>query len=211
MLAPLCSATGCNSKTSRMNELDRIIERLQMRLPRPDGAEQESGDRVQAAVAVLLREEAGEPQILVIQRACNPRDHWSGHLALPGGRRDPEDEDLVATAAREVQEEVGIEIRSREDFLARLRPVAPSNPRLPRISITPFIALAPPAVTLQLNTEVKSAFWVGAKALKEAGRSDQVKMVIDGVDYRWPAYPTECGPIWGITESILTEFLGYLD
>ncbi|MBX3279374.1 MAG: CoA pyrophosphatase [Acidobacteria bacterium] len=198
-----------------MSELDRICERLRGRMPDLSGLTTTQKDRfagtTQAAVAVLLRELSGETQFLVIERARNPRDHWSGHLALPGGRRDPADRDLLDTAAREVFEEVGIHIPDRSAFIAELGSISPGNPRLPRISVTPFVALAPPEFIITLSAEVSTAFWVSANELKSAGARDEVSLVVDGIRYRWPAYATERGPIWGITERILTEFLAFLD
>ena len=36
-------------------------------------------------------------------------------------------------------------------------------------------------------------------------------MTFAGVEREWPAYPSEHGMIWGITERILTEFLSLVD
>ena len=50
----------------------------------------------------------GTPEILFIKRANRVGDKWTGHVAFPGGRRDPEDDSDLAAAIRETQEEVGI-------------------------------------------------------------------------------------------------------
>lgn len=52
----------------------------------------------------------GEPEALFIKRAARKGDRWSAHVALPGGKRDIEDEDDRATAVREVREEVGLHL-----------------------------------------------------------------------------------------------------
>jgi NUDIX domain len=52
----------------------------------------------------------GDPEILFIKRATRTRDRWGGHIALPGGRRDPGDESDRAAAVRETWEEVGIDL-----------------------------------------------------------------------------------------------------
>jgi hypothetical protein len=52
----------------------------------------------------------GDPELLFIKRATRVGDKWNGHVALPGGKRDPEDADDEVTAAREALEEVGIDL-----------------------------------------------------------------------------------------------------
>jgi hypothetical protein len=52
----------------------------------------------------------GDPELLFIKRAARIGDKWNGHVALPGGKRDPEDRDDEVTAAREAMEEVGIDL-----------------------------------------------------------------------------------------------------
>ena len=67
------------------------------------------GDRLQAAVSVVIRGR-GELDFLLIKRARSERDPWSGHMALPGGRRDDSDGDLLHTARRETLEETGVDL-----------------------------------------------------------------------------------------------------
>jgi 8-oxo-dGTP pyrophosphatase MutT (NUDIX family) len=52
----------------------------------------------------------GDPEMLFIKRATRVGDKWNGHVALPGGKRDPEDDDDQVTAVREAMEEVGIDL-----------------------------------------------------------------------------------------------------
>jgi len=52
----------------------------------------------------------GDPELLFIKRAPRIGDKWNGHVALPGGKRDPEDADDQVTAVREAMEEVGIDL-----------------------------------------------------------------------------------------------------
>ena len=52
----------------------------------------------------------GDAEVLFIKRTSRTRDPWSGDIALPGGRRDPEDIDDLATAIRETREEVGLDL-----------------------------------------------------------------------------------------------------
>jgi 8-oxo-dGTP pyrophosphatase MutT (NUDIX family) len=52
----------------------------------------------------------GDPEVLFIKRAAREGDKWTSHVALPGGRRDPEDASDAAAAVREAWEEVGIDL-----------------------------------------------------------------------------------------------------
>jgi len=186
--------------------------------PREEGASPYGALR-QAAVALVLRGGPEGAEMLVIKRSEAERDHWSGHLALPGGRAEPEDESLLVTAVRETFEEVGIDLRAGGEVLARLGTVKPQSPLAPRVSVTPFVAVAPPEYhagrsapkTLELSGEVAAAFWVPADELKRGGRSAVFRMAFAGVEREWPAYPSAHGVIWGITERILTEFLSLVD
>jgi len=178
------------------------------------------GSLRQAAVALVLREGLEGPELLVIKRSETERDHWSGHLALPGGRVEPEDENLLATAARETLEEVGIDLGAGGEAIARLGTVNPQSPLAPRVSVTPFVFVAPEEYhpraavgpkELLLSEEVAAAFWLPVGELKRGGRSAVFRMAFAGVEREWPGYPSQHGVIWGITERILTEFLSLVD
>lgn len=56
----------------------------------------------------------GDPELLFIKRSSREGDRWTGHVALPGGKRDPEDEDDKATAIREAQEEIGMDLQTAD-------------------------------------------------------------------------------------------------
>ena len=52
----------------------------------------------------------GDPEVLFIRRASRHGDRWTGHVAFPGGKRDPEDVSDRAAAERETLEEVGLDL-----------------------------------------------------------------------------------------------------
>lgn len=54
----------------------------------------------------------GDPEVAFIKRAARVGDRWTSHVALPGGKRDPEDEDDKAVAVRETVEEIGLDLNS---------------------------------------------------------------------------------------------------
>ncbi|KAF9435201.1 hypothetical protein BGZ76_006719 [Entomortierella beljakovae] len=58
----------------------------------------------------------GVPEVLFIERATRKTDRWSGHVALPGGKREEGDEDDQETAARETLEEIGLDLSDLAQF-----------------------------------------------------------------------------------------------
>jgi 8-oxo-dGTP pyrophosphatase MutT (NUDIX family) len=130
-------------------------------------------------------------------------------MALPGGRRDPEDPDLLATAIRETSEEVGISI-SRETLVGALPDVVPRTPTLPPIAVRPFLLVVPSRPTLVLNPEVAAATWVNLEELLLPEVHRQVSVEIQGHSREVWAYLLEAGVVWGMTERILSTLVEHL-
>jgi len=161
-----------------------------------------------AAVALVLRPGDDGPELLLIRRAEREGDPWSGHMALPGGREQPEDADPAATAARETHEEVGIDLQAHGRLLGPLEPVWPQSSRAPRILVRPFVFWAPGETATVPNHEVDEAVWVPVAELQEPGSVTEHLLEIEGVGpLRFPAFGTRGYVIWGLTHRILTTFL----
>lgn len=161
-----------------------------------------------AAVALLV---AADPEsILLIRRADRPGDPWSGHMALPGGRREPEDADLLATAIRETSEEVGIDL-DREQLLGGLDDVIPRTPVLPPIAVRPFAFLLPRPPSLVLNPEVAATQWVTLEELLQPGGYHLATLEVAGQRRDVQAYHLADAVVWGMTERILTDFLRHVN
>jgi 8-oxo-dGTP pyrophosphatase MutT (NUDIX family) len=160
-----------------------------------------------AAVALVLV--PSPDALLLIRRAERAGDPWSGHMALPGGRRDPQDEDLIATAVRETFEEVGLRL-DRADLLGGLDDVVPRTPVLPPIAVRPFVfglAQRPP---LTPNPEVAAVRWVHIDHLLHPETYHSARLEIRGEPREFPAYRVDETIVWGMTERILTGLLAQL-
>jgi len=160
-----------------------------------------------AAVAVVLV--PSPDAVLLIRRAERAGDPWSGHMALPGGRREAADEDLIATAVRETVEEVGLPL-GQSDLLGGLDDVVPRTPVLPPVAVRPFVFALPERPSLIPNPEVAAVRWVHLDQLLHPETYHSVRLEIRGEHRDVPAYQVEEATIWGMTERILTSLLEHL-
>jgi 8-oxo-dGTP pyrophosphatase MutT (NUDIX family) len=184
--------------------LERLRRRLASHQPRHD---EEGDDLIWAAVAVVL---ASQPEtVLLIRRAERAGDPWSGHMALPGGRRDAPDDDLVATATRETEEEVGLRLGAAQ-WIGGLDDVVPRTPVLPPIAVRPFVFLLPQVPPLSLNPEVAAADWVPLDRLLAPDTYRTIRIQIRGETRDMPAYHLDGGVVWGMTERVITGLLTHL-
>jgi 8-oxo-dGTP pyrophosphatase MutT (NUDIX family) len=183
--------------------LSRLKERLAHRLPTTT----DDAALMWAAVAVVI---APDPDaVLLIRRADRPGDPWSGHMALPGGRHQPSDPDLLSTVIRETREEVGIDL-VREQLLGGLDDVVPRNPVLPPIAVRPFAFLLPARPPLVLNPEVAASQWVTIEDLLQPGGYHLASLEVGGQICDVQAYRLADAVVWGMTERILTGLLEQL-
>jgi 8-oxo-dGTP pyrophosphatase MutT (NUDIX family) len=183
--------------------LTRLKERLARRPP-PDT---DDPDLIWAAVAVII---APDPDsILLIRRADRLGDPWSGHMALPGGRREPEDPDLLATVMRETHEEVGIDLTT-EDLLGILDNVVPNSPVLPPIAVRPFVFAPAGHPQVVLNPEVADARWVQLDRLLHSDSRRRTTVEVQGGHLEVDAYHLEDAVVWGMTERILRSLTARL-
>jgi 8-oxo-dGTP pyrophosphatase MutT (NUDIX family) len=165
------------------------------------------GPLIWAAVAVIL---APDPDaVLLIRRAERAGDPWSGHMALPGGRQDPSEPDLVTTAIRETQEEVGL-VLSPEQVAGSLDDVVPRTPVLPPIAVRPFVFVLDRRREPAPNPEVAAAQWVALDRLLDPLNFDTVEYEIRGEHRRFPAYRLDESVVWGLTERILSDLFRHL-
>lgn len=167
----------------------------------------------QAAVAIVLREGVRGSEVLLIERALRDGDPWSGHMAFPGGRREPGDASSRAAARRETLEEVGVELADAE-YLGRLDDQM-GNPRVSSkliISAHAFHIRESQRFVLE-PTEVQQAFWFPL-----VGLHDEARWVEHGVtefsDRRYPGVlvgEPNRHVVWGLTYRFLELLFTVLD
>lgn len=184
--------------------LDALRHALSRRTPFTDVR---APDVNESAVLLALRP-ADPMELLLIERAEKEGDPWSGHMALPGGRREPADDDLLGTALRETREETGIVV-PRSEVLGRLDELGPAASRH-RFSliIAPFVATVPAEAEVEpAPDEVETAIWVPLTYLASDEAVDEVLIQLEGEEFRLPALNYDDYVIWGLTHRILTGFM----
>jgi 8-oxo-dGTP pyrophosphatase MutT (NUDIX family) len=157
-----------------------------------------------AAVAAVLRAPA-HPEVLLIRRAEHPLDPWSGHMAFPGGRRDPRDRDLLDTALRETREEVGIDLGRDARLLGRLDDVpAVAKGRLMGMAIAPFVfELGDPTAEARANEEVQEVLWAPLDPLMRGEADTTIAYPWEGEPMQLPAFDVRGRIVWGLTYQML--------
>nr|WIF20036.1 hypothetical protein [Sorangium cellulosum] len=203
-------------------DLAAIMARLGGREAALDAMTQER----QAAVAAILRAPAGPPgtapgpasgqdpgeaELLLIRRAEHPRDPWSGHMALPGGRRDATDASLLETAIRETREEVGIDLAAHGALLARL-PDLPAVVRGRRVGmiITPFVFALRTTPELTVNDEVAEALWTPLGPLARGECASTYAYTHEGNVVHLPCLRVDERVVWGLTYRMLEQLFEVL-
>ncbi len=187
-------------------DLDLIRDRLDEHKP-PELSKE--GMR-RAAVALVLSERAGHPEILFIERARREGDPWSGHMAFPGGRLEPRDPTSRAAAERETFEEVGVCLGAAS-YLGPLADLQ-GNPRSrpSNLVVSAHVFHLPEKSDFELEeSEVAHALWFPVPELLAPDRH---------VEWRAARVPQHSFPgilvgeperhvVWGLTYRFLDIFL----
>lgn len=188
-------------------EIARVAAALAARTPRVIESPSDE-PALHAAVVIVLRPNyLDELEVLLIKRAEYEGDPWSGHVALPGGRREPEDQSLERTAVRETWEETAIDIAKEGVVLGALDEVSPRTTTVRRVVVRPFVAAVVSDVEVVASPEVAAAFWVPLAALRETAAWITAEVVAHGRNLRVPAFSHGEYVVWGLTERILRSFL----
>lgn len=165
------------------------------RFPAPPDSEHRS------AVLVLIGEQDGEPDVLLIERAHDMRSH-AGQPAFPGGRVDPSDVDAVATALREAEEETGLDPNGVE--VVAVLPdlfIPPSG-----FTVTPVLGWwqRPTPVSAKDPAEVASVHRVPIAELADPKRRCQVR---HSSGFVGPAFEVRGLLVWGFTGGLVDRLI----
>ncbi len=171
------------------------------------------GDERFAAVAAILHDRGGEAEVLLIRRAEKEGDPWSHHMAFPGGRQDPSDRDLLHTALRETEEEVGLTLVPERHLIGRLDDLqAVARGNRVGLVIAPFIfAIDSDPVLVPRVEEVEEVVWAQLSALARGTLDTKYGYQLGGQTVELPGYDVGGRVVWGMTHRMLGALLAALD
>jgi 8-oxo-dGTP pyrophosphatase MutT (NUDIX family) len=151
-----------------------------------------------AGVLVPLRDVGGEVTVTLARRTERV-PHHKGQICFPGGSRDPGDRDLLVTALREAEEELGIR-GSDVELLGAMERV----PTVTGFCIQPFVARIPPDARFHLDAfEVAETFDAPLSAFTDFSRYRAAGTTFLGKSYTVYFLDYDRFTIWGATARIL--------
>lgn len=163
------------------------------------------GKLTRAAVLVPLIDRPEGMTVLLTQRTETLNNH-AGQVSFPGGRVEDGDEDVVAAALRETEEEIGvpgarIEIAGRlDDYVTRTG-----------YFITPVVGLLTPPLELTPDPrEVADIFEVPLAFVLDPANHQRESRVFAGAERFFYVLPFPDRYIWGATAGMLVNLYDVL-
>lgn len=160
-------------------------------------------DPEQSDSAVLIGlTDGADAKIILTRRASHMNSH-AGEVAFPGGKREPDDLSLLATALRETEEEIGLPAAAVDVVCAFPRMVTRHG-----LSVTPFFGLVPEQPVLLANpAELDAVFCVPVAWLTDARNLKIDVFNTAQGEVHVPSFIFEEFRIWGLTAMMLFDFL----
>lgn len=179
-------------------QLDNIIENPFEDATRP------------AAVLICLYRENDKLQVLFTERSSHLRHH-AGQISFPGGKAENSDVDLVETAYREAQEEIGL-APDKLNLLGRLAPYK----TISGFVVTPIVSVYQDPLNIDTDlvidiNEVASVFKVPLAFLME--KNNYFTEMVYRKSDSFPVYfiPYEGRMIWGATAGMLASLQSHIE
>jgi 8-oxo-dGTP pyrophosphatase MutT (NUDIX family) len=159
--------------------------------------------RAAAVLVLVFRDDADEARVVLTERLAYD-GHHSGEVSFPGGKAEPDDADVAATALREAREEVNLDPDLVDSTVVGVLdevfiPVSDFR-------ITPVIGVALRAPVLTPNpTEVARILTPPVDAFLPGAPIEIVERTIRDWPLRYGGYRIDGLHVWGATARILGQ------
>ena len=161
------------------------------------------GEANQGGVAVIFYQNQGEWHLPLMKRPHYQGIH-SGQISLPGGKREPADEDLIHTAIRETEEEIGL-LLTRKQIIGQLSPLYISASHY---QVQPIVLWCPEPPQFKTDPrEVAALIEVPLKDLIDPNLKKVTQIAVRGTDITAPFFDLEAEVVWGATAMMLNELI----
>ena len=155
--------------------------------------------RTDAAVLVPLYMQDGQPHAVFTKRRDDLRRH-PGEISFPGGRYEEGEANLIATALREAEEEIGLP-QAAVEILGALQP----TPTIATgYAIYPFVGMIEAGLTWTPSAREVAEVLELSLAELSAGYARR-RLVRRGLPIRTDTYLVGDHLIWGATARILAD------
>lgn len=178
---------------------NELLTRFQLQLPAPAHRLAIAGLKPAAVLLPVVEREQGL-QLLLTRRSPHLRHH-AGQISFPGGRQDPQDRDLIQTALRETEEELGISPRQ----IRVIGTLSPLN-TVSQYDVLPVLGLVEGDYQLTLSQdEVAQAFEVPLAHLLNP--ANHITLTFPRKQQWHTVYwiPWQDHFIWGATASMIRQ------
>lgn len=168
---------------------------------------------MRSAVSVVMFEnEQQDTELLLMQRAQRQGDPWSGHISFPGGRMETQDAHPLATAKRELHEEMGIDISNAADFVGRSSDVVTrQHAKTAPMIVSPYLFRCHQRPEINANHEAVHTFWMPLSYIANQDNRDSMTWQLGGKNFgvplKMPCYFYQEKRVWGLTLLMLDELV----
>ena len=183
--------------------LATISQRLKHYMPSTVDSEEKNASS-KAAVMLLLHGDPLNAHIILTERAKH-LSHHAGEVAFPGGMKEPCDQNLLATALRETEEEIGL----TSDKIELLCILPSDSPRLSMLRVAPFMGWVASPYDLQPDpSEIATVFNFPLNLLLDTGSYKYFQLSERKIQLPYVMYGEY--KIWGFTLKVMVDMLNFV-
>ena len=153
-----------------------------------------------AAVLVPVIGREQEPTILLTKRS-DDLNHHAGQVSFPGGRHEESDLNMIDTALRETEEEIGLD-RDAVEVIGEL----PTYETRTGFSVKPIVGLIKPPIELNIDSkEVADVFEIPLSFVLDRKNHERHSREWQNTMRNFYVFPHPKYYIWGATAGMLVN------